>query len=150
PHSRVEIGIKHGHSCDLVNRKLVTSGGLPDRLWTRRVIDAERSRLVLAHKRADPRHALFRVPLDDPAAALRSTVCHRSLQTLREGALHHVSRQIVPPVRFARHATNLRATAIDRIGRTAYIGTTRHLSWAPRTRPRQLLRGQCDNQAPRL
>jgi hypothetical protein len=66
------------------------------------------------------------------AAELRSTVCHPDLQTIREGALHHVSRQIVPPVRFAWHATNLRATAIDRIGRTAYIGTGRYLSSARR------------------
>ena len=47
--------------------------------------------------------ALLGVLLADPAAELRSTTCHRDVESLGERALHDVSRHFGPPDRLPRH-----------------------------------------------
>src|SRR4051812_46003940 len=90
----VEVRVEHANLGDLVNRQFVARRGPADRLGARRVVDAERSRLVLAHVRADPGHALFGVALDDSEAELGSAVCHGDVQPIGERALHHVARHV--------------------------------------------------------
>src|ERR1019366_5183692 len=111
---RVEVRVEHSHLGDLVDRQLVARRGLADGFWGRCVVNAERGALVRTHIGVHPGDGLLGVALDDRPANVRSAVGHRDLESIGEGALHHVSRHVRPPDRLVfacREPTDARRRA---------------------------------------
>src|ERR1700692_4492561 len=96
PHraSFVEIRIEDAHLRDLVERQGVAVGGLADRFWTRRVIDAEGLPLVVTDIGVDPGDAFVGVAIDHGQTARCPLRIDWNVESFRKGPLHDVSRHM--------------------------------------------------------
>src|SRR5262249_55153869 len=93
----VEVRVEDANLGDVLDGKVVSLRGLPDRLGIGSVVDAEHLLSVFAHVRVDPGHSLSRIPLDDFEALFRALGVDRSPEPVREEALDDIPWQLTPP-----------------------------------------------------
>src|SRR5271165_4097907 len=78
---------------------MVLLGNPPDRGFVGAVVDAEGLLLVGGHVRMDPRDPIGAVRVDDQAAGSGAFVVRRNDEAVRERALDHKSRHVLPSMK---------------------------------------------------
>src|SRR5215472_9025625 len=88
--------IEHGHPRDPIDGQPAALRRAPNRFRARRLVDAEALLLVVAHVRAQPRHAGVGVALDHRCARERTAAVHRETPGLGEASFDDVARHRGP------------------------------------------------------